>query len=88
MPAVYQTSYKDELGIRGNIRATLVLVANDGRESNLNTIMPGPQGRGIRKESVILPYRYQTTAKNPIARQSSTFIGNSPNTRNKIRIKM
>ena len=88
MPAVYQTSFSDELSGRGNVKATLLLVANDGREQQVNTILPGPQGRGIKRESVFLNYSYQTTAKNPIAKRPSTFVSNSPNTRSKIKIKI
>lgn len=88
MPAIYQTFTGDEVTSRGNVKSTLMLTSNSGREDNVRTILPGQQGRGIRRESVFLRYNYQTTAKNPIAKNPTTYIGNSPYTRSKIKVKI
>jgi hypothetical protein len=68
--AIYQTS-NIENGKPNGEKGTIIMTSNSGRPSKVQSyIYPGPQGRGIRKESVILKNHYQTTAKNPMPIQT------------------
>lgn len=66
MAAIYQASNivngKSD-GSKGRILTT----GNSGNPNNIQQkfIYPGPQGRGIRAESIILKNGWQTTARNP-----------------------
>jgi hypothetical protein len=80
MGAIYQTSNVVNGKITGE-KGRIVMTGNSGRETGVRGfIYPGPQGRGIRRESVILRNPYQTTAQNP-----STFMSASASS--KIRVK-
>lgn len=79
MGAIYQTSNIVNDKITGE-KGRIVMTGNSGRDTGVRGfIYPGPQGRGIKAESIILKNGWQTTAKGP-----STFMSASPT---KIRVK-
>jgi len=68
--ATYQTSNTENGKINGQ-KGTIIMTSNSGRSQRVQSyIYPGPQGRGIRGESMILKNHYQTTAKNPMPIQT------------------
>lgn len=62
-------------------KGRILMTGNSGNPHNKvdRFIYPGPQGRGIRRESVILKNGWQTTAKNP-GTLISTGINKKPRT--------
>lgn len=79
MATIYQASNIVD-GKRDGSKGTIIMTGNSGHSNTIQpTIFPGPQGRMIRGESVILKNHYQTTAKGP-----STLI-NSKNVKIKTR---
>ena len=79
--AIYQTTNIVN-GKADGSKGRIITVGNSGKPNNRigGYIYPGPQGRGIRRESVSLKNGWQTTAKNP-GTLISTGISKKPRTR-------
>lgn len=74
MAAIYQTSNIVN-GKRDGSKGTIVMTGNSGHSNTVQpTIFPGPQGRMIRGEAVILKNHYQTTAKGPSTSMSGPSV--------------
>lgn len=74
MGATYQSSNVVN-GKADGSKGRILVTGNSGRASSIEprVIYPGPQGRGIRAESIILKNGWQTTARNPSTDLNASF---------------